>query len=483
MYIWRVEKLVEDLRQDRISERETFKYFLVWTFFIYLETQLYELFPQPATPSMVFFSTSYTLIALLGVTLCYWTNANGDNRHFLRRFICLNLPLSIRLLVYFIVAGVLIFVGAPWLLGIQWSPSLMDTLINEGPFDYLFLLIALGYYLWVRSKIKKVSRYQPMVWSSSSLSFRRKAILAVFLIVSFGLPGLYHKNKDDWDLPITAFLEDNAFAGMPPALDLHAEDIFYKQHERVQQSLNKLQPHRPGKPDMYFVSFSSDWKEKRLMVESGQVQEYFENRFQNKGRSLRLVNHRETMDRLPLATVTNLKESLKQIAARMNTEEDILFLYITSHGSEFNEVTVEMGDLPMQSLDAGVLAELLKESGIKWKVIVINTCYSGGFIETIKDDTTLIMTAASEDELAYFCAWDREDCRDFSKALLVDGFNDTNSFKQAFSTAASRIRKLEEKHNGPYSQPQIKSTPQIEKKLEEWTQTLPPPPAEKQKAS
>ena len=51
----------------------------------------------------------------------------------------------------------------------------------------------------------------------------------------------------------------------------------------------------------------------------------------------------------------------------------------------------------MPALPAATLAELLAESGIRWKVVLVSACYSGGFIPPLADEQTLVMTAARAD--------------------------------------------------------------------------------------
>ena len=56
-------------------------------------------------------------------------------------------------------------------------------------------------------------------------------------------------------------------------------------------------------------------------------------RFDTAGRSLRLVNNDGTLRDYPLATVSNLQRALAAVAQRMDPQEDVLVLYLTTHGS------------------------------------------------------------------------------------------------------------------------------------------------------
>jgi Peptidase C13 family len=82
---------------------------------------------------------------------------------------------------------------------------------------------------------------------------------------------------------------------------------------------------------------------------------------------------------IPLATVSGLRRTLREIADRMDRDRDVLFLVLSSHGSEEPAISVSNRSLPLKQLTAGDLAEALKASGIRWKVIVISACHSGAF--------------------------------------------------------------------------------------------------------
>ncbi len=59
----------------------------------------------------------------------------------------------------------------------------------------------------------------------------------------------------------------------------------------------------------------------------------------------------------------------------------MLFLSISSHGAEDPAIVVSNSELPLDDLTDEDLADALRESGIKWRVIIISACYAGGFID------------------------------------------------------------------------------------------------------
>ena len=122
------------------------------------------------------------------------------------------------------------------------------------------------------------------------------------------------------------------------------------------------------------------------------------------GRSIALINSRTAVESAPMATITSIGESLKTIASRMDREKDILFLFLTSHGSKDHQFVLGQNGMDLRNLPAKELGALIKETGIRWKVIVVSACYAGGFIDALKDDRTLIITAARHDRRSFGCA-------------------------------------------------------------------------------
>jgi len=65
----------------------------------------------------------------------------------------------------------------------------------------------------------------------------------------------------------------------------------------------------------------------------------------------------------------------------INTEEDIVLLHIATNGGNDYRLALDLPPLELAQLTPSALARMLATGGIKWKVIVISACFSGGFIE------------------------------------------------------------------------------------------------------
>ena len=105
---------------------------------------------------------------------------------------------------------------------------------------------------------------------------------------------------------------------------------------------------------------------------------------------------------------------------------------------------------------AGALALLeLDEAGIKWRIIVVSACYSGGYIDPLKDDFTLVLTASATDRTSFGCGTE-SNATYFADALFQHALRFEDSFVKAFEQARERIAAREhEQKVSPPSDPQM----------------------------
>ena len=253
---------------------------------------------------------------------------------------------------------------------------------------------------------------------------------------------------------------------------LVAEEVFARQDQLMWQALANIAPTRPGKPSLYFVAYAPDGEQDVFRKEALYSTRLFAERFGAAQRSLTLVNSRSTVKELPLASVSNLDQGLRAIGRKMNPQQDILFLYLTSHGSRDATLATELPGLSFSSFNAPRLARMLKDSGIRWKVIVVSACYSGSFLDSLKDEHTLVMTAARADRTSFGCSDDAEFTY-FGRAYLEQGLNRSTSFTEAFATARTLVEQWETRDKEVHSEPQIAEGALIGARLEQWRATLP----------
>lgn len=225
---------------------------------------------------------------------------------------------------------------------------------------------------------------------------------------------------------------------------LNVETALYNQRSLLDKALAAVAPQDPNKIDMYLMAIAGDGSQEVFRREVEFVRDQFDRQFGTKGRSLTLINSRTTVASAPMATMAGIRESLQAVAARMDKESDILFLFLTSHGSKEHEFSLKQNGMDLRGLQAKELGAALKETGIRWKVVVVSACYSGGFIDPVKDDHTLVITAARHDRRSFGCA-DDNDFTYFGRAFFKESLSQDTTFQEAFRNAKLLVEEWEAK--------------------------------------
>jgi hypothetical protein len=245
---------------------------------------------------------------------------------------------------------------------------------------------------------------------------------------------------------------------------LTQEEVFHRQGFLLDEQLAALSPERPGVVDLYFVGVAGDSQQDTFYSELVSVKELLEERFDTAGRSIALINNPATLKDYPIATASNLRSTLAHLGNAINTEEDVVLLHIATHGSNDYRLVLDLPPLELAQLTPSALARMLADSGIKWKVIVISACFSGGFIEPLKDDNTLIITAADAFHSSFGCDYE-SDYTWFSEALYDEALRDTFSLVEAFEAAKEAVGDRERAEGYPPSNPQMFAGAAMRKKL------------------
>ena len=254
--------------------------------------------------------------------------------------------------------------------------------------------------------------------------------------------------------------------------DFDAEKLMYDQPVLLDAALAKLQAQTPGKTDLYVVAFAGDAGEDVFRNEAEYAESLFSQRFDAAGHVLVLENNNATIATRPLATWTNLQRALDAIAKKMDPAEDILLVYLSTHGSHEHQLLVDLDPLPLNQIEPDDLADALKTTPrIRWKVLVVNACYSGGFVDALRDDSTMVIASAREDRTSFGCGAD-SDITYFGKAFLAEALNQTNSIRDAFDIAKKSVDTWETADKEEHSEPQIATSRSIEAKLAAWQRTL-----------
>lgn len=259
----------------------------------------------------------------------------------------------------------------------------------------------------------------------------------------------------------------SAAAGEAPA---DGEALLFDQAARIDRLLAAMDggtSPRAGAspaPRAFFLGFAGVGDEKVFAQEIGLASRVLAERYDIGPRSLSLINDERDLARAPLATVSGLRYALRGLGARMNVDRDVLFLAISSHGAQDPAIIVDNSQLPLDDMTDEDLADALQESGIKWRVIIISACYAGGFIDSLRNPQTIVITAAAADRTSFGCSSDR-DLTYFGEAFYRDALPAAHSLREAFSTAKAAIAARERAERITPSEPQAYFGTEMEAKL------------------
>lgn len=242
-------------------------------------------------------------------------------------------------------------------------------------------------------------------------------------------------------------IRDEQGHALPDPLEI----ALLEQGDLLDSAIEALPPSTPA-AELYTLTFAGDGRQSVFMREADYVQRLLAERFEARGQ-LSLVNHRDHLADRPLATRENLARAIRALAERSG-EEDLIFLYFTSHGSAEHELVLSQPRLSLDDLPAGDLARLLTPLAGRKAVVAISACYSGGFIEPLKNQQTLIMTAARADRVSFGCS-EQSDFTYFGRALFAEALQETDDIVQAFTLAAAKVAEREQADDYQASEPQL----------------------------
>jgi hypothetical protein len=300
------------------------------------------------------------------------------------------------------------------------------------------------YMLWVAAS---AVRAQLILVPWRSPGSRRSALVLVAVVLAFA----YVPRDEPWVVHQEEAQEQPA--------EILNERFYHLQGGLLEQELDRLALQRPGVEDLYFLGVAPYALQDTFARELASVKQLMDDSFDTRERSIALVNHAATIAKVPIATATNLRTALTQFGEIMNPEEDVLFLFVTTHGSQDHHLSFKWPPLRLEQVNPTSLARMLADSGIKWKVVVLSACYSGGFIEALRDRNTVIITAADATHSSFGCEA-TSDFTWFSRAFFDEALREQAkqgqfSLPAAFERARSIIAAREKAAGYEPSNPQM----------------------------
>ncbi len=367
--------------------------------------------------------------------------------------------------VAFSLASVLLV--AQWLIGAFWTAGAIQFNGSAKYASYAAYLLPVCAAWWL------FVSYQGLRFVDAGTTFVKRAGLSLIFAVltlwptigplSINFPRYVKLDEDKLYAEEAALTE--------PTVEFDAEAVMYAQRSLVETSLSKLAPSRKGTPELFVLALAGDGGENTFLNEAVYAQALFERRFGAQKHSQILVNHPRTTARYPLASLTNLRATLKGMAQKMDLEEDILFLFLTSHGSPTHEFALRLAPLPLNQITPVTLARALAQAGIRRRVVLVSACYSGGYLDALSGPQTVVMTAARSDRTSFGCGGDFETTY-FGRAYLLEALNQHKDLLKAFQSAEKSVSEREIKEGQLASFPQVRVGEQSLAMLAQWKRSF-----------
>lgn len=226
-------------------------------------------------------------------------------------------------------------------------------------------------------------------------------------------------------------------AALPPALA--ADDV-----AKMGETLAKLPAQRPGVVDTYILA-ASFWDEPVFEREAKEAAAILARRFDAAERTVVLsagVGPGQARA-YPAASPNNFNAVLGRFGKLIDPNEDLVIVFVTSHGGQDGAVAMQEKGRVGGALRALQLRTSLQQAGIRTKVLMVSACFSGHFILPFSNDDTVVLTAAAADKPSFGCEPSR-DWTYFGDALFNHALRGGAGLLESFDQARRLIARWEE---------------------------------------
>jgi hypothetical protein len=222
------------------------------------------------------------------------------------------------------------------------------------------------------------------------------------------------------------------------AMNPASEPVLAAQQFMMDRALDQLADERPGVTDLYFVGFAPDARRPGFVADVDAAQRAMDERWHTKDRSIVLVNSPLTVAERPFATITHLREVLLEIGDAMDTDDDVLMIYLAGSSNGDHVLTAVNPPLELIGLSPQGLRQLLDAAGIRWRIIVVSTCNAGAWADALKDDETAVIASSATGVRGKDCAGGISSSS-FGEAFFTEGMRHNDDVTLAFAAARRKL--------------------------------------------
>jgi hypothetical protein len=235
------------------------------------------------------------------------------------------------------------------------------------------------------------------------------------------------------------------------------------QHALLEAEVAKLAPAQKGATNIYTLGIAGWAGQDVFLKELDGALAALSGVLPIRGHWLRLVNHPETLESLPLANQHNFAAAVHALAQILDKESDVLLLLMTSHGQP-SGFALRLPSEVVSELTPQEVAAVLDREGIKNRIVIVSACFSGSFVPPLANDNTIVLTAADAKNTSFGCAPER-DWTYFGDAFFRQSLRPGRDFQHAFDNARVLIRGWELMDGARPSNPQGHFGPLLVAKL------------------
>lgn len=249
-----------------------------------------------------------------------------------------------------------------------------------------------------------------------------------------------------------------------------AQEIDPAQRARIDDAVSRFPAATDENPRVFFLGFAGFGAERVFAEEIKLAAANVGARFGSTPRTLLLINDRRDHETFPIATHTTLGYAVASLSHVMDPGRDVLFLVLSSHGSSNGMIEVSDEGMEPTGLSPKFLKSLLDMSGIRQRVIVVSSCFSGAFVKPLANNDTILITAARRDRTSFGCS-DQRHLTYFGEAFFRDALPVSPDLRTAFDLTRKAIAEREKEEKVTPSQPQSHFGPRMESALAAFSAT------------
>ena len=250
----------------------------------------------------------------------------------------------------------------------------------------------------------------------------------------------------------TEALQEASFALGPELQRGRSAKEIVAERRKLDAALASLQPQRKGVVDAYVISVALD-SDAVFAREAREAAKVLARRYGAAGRTVTLAGPDGHSAEHPKGSISGVTVALAHVAEFIDPEEDVLVLYLTSHGAR-QGLAYHEGDTGYGILSPYRLGGVLAELGIRRRMVLISACYSGVFVPYLATAETALVTAASADTASFGCEADN-DWTFFGDALINRALRKPGPFALAAADAQQTIAQWEAQAQLEPSRPQV----------------------------